>query len=76
MTGKNRDLALHLLDRQVVDRAHGHAVDVQDLPVQQVQPRVEHEARLLLVRWEAHEPAPVTIIRGIAATDAATMITR
>ena len=32
--------AVHL---EVVDRAHGHAVDVEDLPVQQVQTRVEHE---------------------------------
>ena len=61
---------------QVVDGADRHAVDVEHLPVEQVQPGVEDEPGRVLVGGKAHEPAPVTIIRGIAATDAVTMITR
>ena len=79
------------LELEVVDRHDRGAVHVVELAVEQVQARVEHEpgrrrrvGQLLVGRegalvapqpW-AHPPAPVAIIRGIAARDAATMMTR
>ncbi|MCP2263071.1 hypothetical protein APR03_000394 [Promicromonospora thailandica] len=54
---------------QVVDGAHGLAVGVEHLPAEQVQPGV-HDA------FARHDPAPVAIMRGIAARAATTTITR
>ena len=71
-----RSAAVDAVQLQVVDGAHGDAVDVEDLPVEQVQAGVEHEAAGCSSGGRAHDPAPVAIIRGIAATDAVTMITR
>ena len=52
---------------------------VEQLPIQQVQPGVEQMAAMGLDRQvvaAAHCPAPVTIISGIAANEAARMMTR
>src|SRR4029453_4873758 len=72
---------------EVIDCGDGHAVDVQHLPVQQVQLGVQDQAcrarrRPDFVRLDlpafgrTHAPAPVTIMSGMAAKDAARMITK
>src|SRR5690606_5588713 len=54
---------------QVVDGAHGLAVGVEHLPAEQVQPGVDDP-------FARHEPAPVAIMSGTAASAAATTMTR
>ena len=71
---------------QVINGDDGRSGVVEDLPVQQVQFGVEDLPGVPLGRFawyvavvigmSGHAPAPVTIMSGIAATDAARMMTR
>ena len=66
---------------EVVDDADGFARVVDELAVQQVQPGVQQPTGRVgcvgkVVAGVCHWPAPVTIINGMAASDAARMITR
>ena len=78
------------LELEVVNGGDWQQIPVQDLAIEKMQPGVDqsfrHRRRIrrwrqrrlvssMLVRG-AHEPAPVTISRGIAATEATTMMTR
>ena len=59
-------VGLDAVELEVVDDADRGAVGIEYLPVQQVQAGVD----------DSHWPAPVTIISGMAASEAATIITR
>src|SRR5689334_2228344 len=72
-------VGLHSAELEVVDDADRVVAMVQQLTIEQMQPRVENPAavaQLGPIVAAGHWPAPVTIINGIAASDAAKMITR
>src|SRR6185312_15755837 len=69
------------LDVEIVDDADGFAGVVEQLAVQQVQSGVQKPSRRLgcvekVVVRMGHWPAPVTIMRGMAASDADRIRTR
>ena len=73
------DTSGYVADFDVIDRCHGDPVAVEDLPVQKMQLRVADLTVVAgggVVRWVFHSPAPVMIIKGIAATEAMRMMTR
>ena len=80
-SSRDVDTGLDAVEIEVVDDADGFARVVEELAVQKVQAGVQHPAPRLgcvgkLVVGLVHWPASVTIIRGMAASDAARMITR
>jgi hypothetical protein len=77
-TGRQRRVVGDVGELEIVDSGERHAMDVDHLPVEQMQPGVVHGLIFVRVRWirEPHCPPPVMIMSGMAATETTRMITR